>query len=92
MKWYYCALVIAFIVLGIWTLFPAPDASKLCLIGYYAHCSFTPLGTGICTHPQFPLGISGEFHQKRWVFWFSFCSRANLVCFETQRALLTVEL
>jgi polyferredoxin len=47
MKWYYWLGTIIFIVLGIWTLIPAP-ASKPCLLGYYAHCSFTPISTLIC--------------------------------------------
>jgi len=41
-------------VMGVWTVVPAP-ASKSCLLGYYAHCSFTPIGTIIC------LVISGAF-------------------------------
>ena len=36
-----------FLILGITTLMPAP-ASKPCLLGYYAHCSFTPVSTIIC--------------------------------------------
>ncbi|HBT40457.1 MAG: hypothetical protein H5T93_08010 [Pseudothermotoga sp.] len=35
----------------IWTLLPIPGASKPCLIGYYAHCSFTPISTIICWIP-----------------------------------------
>jgi len=34
-------------LLGVWTVVPAP-ASKPCLLGYYAHCSWTPLSTVIC--------------------------------------------
>ncbi|MCD6095428.1 MAG: hypothetical protein J7J99_02540, partial [Thermoprotei archaeon] len=47
MKWYWWASVIFFIILSILTLIPAP-ASKPCLLGYYAHCSFTPISTIIC--------------------------------------------
>lgn len=47
MKWYYWAGVVASSALGIMTLIPAP-ASKPCLLGYYAHCSFTPVSTVIC--------------------------------------------
>ncbi|MBS7606698.1 hypothetical protein KEJ14_02520 [Candidatus Bathyarchaeota archaeon] len=32
---------------GLSTFIPTP-ASKPCLLGYYAHCSFTPLSTIIC--------------------------------------------
>jgi len=46
-KWYWWVLVVVFVALGISTLVPAP-ASKPCLLGYYAHCSFTPVGTIIC--------------------------------------------
>uniref|UniRef100_A0A7J2U2W5 DUF3311 domain-containing protein n=1 Tax=Ignisphaera aggregans TaxID=334771 RepID=A0A7J2U2W5_9CREN len=47
MKWYHWAGVIIFVVLGITTLIPAP-ASKPSFLGYYAHCSFTPISTVIC--------------------------------------------
>lgn len=46
-KWYWWLLVAIFAVLGISTLVPAP-ASKPNLIGYYSHCSFTPISTVIC--------------------------------------------
>ena len=38
------ALIIGGIVSGIMTLIP-DEASKLCYLGYYAHCSFTPFST-----------------------------------------------
>jgi len=47
LKWYWWLAVAVFVVLGIWTLIPAP-ASKLCLLGYYAHCSFAPISTIVC--------------------------------------------
>jgi len=47
LKWYHWAGVIIFVVLGITTLIPAP-ASKPSFLGYYAHCSFTPISTVIC--------------------------------------------
>ena len=47
MKWYHWAGVIIFVILGITTLIPAP-ASKPSFLGYYAHCSFTPISTVIC--------------------------------------------
>jgi polyferredoxin len=47
LRWYYWAGVIVFVVLGVTTLIPAP-ASKPSLLGYYAHCSFTPISTVIC--------------------------------------------
>jgi hypothetical protein len=47
MKWYWWAFTAIFIILGIITLVPA-SASKPSLLGYYAHCSFTPVSTLIC--------------------------------------------
>jgi len=47
LKWFYWVGVIVSVVLGITTLIPAP-ASKPSLLGYYAHCSFTPISTIIC--------------------------------------------
>jgi len=47
LKWYYWVGVIVFFVLGAATLIPAP-ASKPSFLGYYAHCSFTPISTIIC--------------------------------------------
>jgi len=44
MKWYYWLGSILFVLLGFWTLIPA-EAGKPCLLGYYAHCSFTPIST-----------------------------------------------
>ena len=44
MKWYWWLLVAIFALLGAWTLVPAP-ASKPSLLGYYVHCSFTPVST-----------------------------------------------
>jgi len=43
---FWAGVVIA-VALGISTLIPAP-ASKPCLLGYYAHRSFTPISTIIC--------------------------------------------
>jgi len=47
MKWYWWLLTTIFAVLGISTFIPA-SASKPCLLGYYAHCSFTPVSAVIC--------------------------------------------
>lgn len=44
MKWYWLALTIIFIVLGILTLVPAP-VSKPNLIGYHSICPFAPVST-----------------------------------------------
>lgn len=45
-KHYWVGVIVA-AILGIITLIPAP-ASKACLLGYYAHCTFTPASTAIC--------------------------------------------
>ncbi|RLF00136.1 MAG: hypothetical protein DRJ59_07420 [Thermoprotei archaeon] len=47
MKLYFWVGVLIAIVLGISTLVPAP-AGKSCLLGYYAHCPFTPINTVTC--------------------------------------------
>jgi hypothetical protein len=33
------------LLLAVWTLIPSAAASKACLLGYKAHCSFTPIST-----------------------------------------------
>lgn len=33
---------------GLSTLLPQASASKPCYLGYYAHCTFTPISTLIC--------------------------------------------
>ena len=44
-QWIILAILI---VLGATTLFPAAGASKPCMLGYYAHCTFTPISTVLC--------------------------------------------
>lgn len=47
----YIALLILttiFTLCAIWTLLPVPGASKASLLGYFAHCSFTPISTVMC--------------------------------------------
>jgi len=46
MRWHKILIVIA-ILAGVSTLIPA-SASKACFLGYYAHCSYTPVSTIIC--------------------------------------------
>jgi len=46
MKWYNILIIIA-ILAGVSTLIPAL-ASKPCYLGYYAHCTFTPISTIMC--------------------------------------------
>lgn len=41
-------LTILFTLAAISTLLPQASVSKSCLLGYKAHCSFTPISTIIC--------------------------------------------
>ncbi|MCK4594427.1 hypothetical protein KAU45_07985 [bacterium] len=41
-------LTIVFTLAAISTLIPSPSASGECLIGYKAHCTYTPVSTAIC--------------------------------------------
>ncbi|HCL00738.1 MAG TPA: hypothetical protein DHW42_11620 [Candidatus Marinimicrobia bacterium] len=45
---YLIALTIIFILAAISTLIPQTSASKACMLGYYAHCTWTPISTIIC--------------------------------------------
>lgn len=47
MKKKYRVLFILSLVAAVLTAIPA-EASKPCFLGYYAHCSFTPISTAIC--------------------------------------------
>ncbi len=38
-------IAIILLILGGLTLLPSPGASKACLLGYKAKCSFTPIST-----------------------------------------------
>jgi len=41
-------LTIIVTIAALWTIVPQASASKSCLIGYKAHCTFTPVSTLIC--------------------------------------------
>ncbi|MGC9363600.1 MAG: hypothetical protein ACP5FZ_03420 [Fidelibacterota bacterium] len=41
-------LTILFTLAAISTILPQASASKACPLGYYAHCTFTPVSTLIC--------------------------------------------
>jgi len=47
MKLRYKVPLIVATLAAVSTVVPAP-ASRPCLLGYYAHCSYTPLSTLIC--------------------------------------------
>jgi hypothetical protein len=50
-KWFLFVLffagAISSAISAIWTLIPDSSASKECMLGYLAHCSFTPISTMI---------------------------------------------
>ena len=57
------ALTIVLTLAGLSTLVPQASASKACVLGYLAHCSFTPWSTLIC----FALaGMSCKIRKKRF--------------------------
>ncbi len=41
-------VTIMFTLLAISTLIPQASASKDCILGYKAHCTFTPWSTAVC--------------------------------------------
>ena len=46
--WWLFVLTIVFTLGTLSTLIPTEGVSKVCLLGYKAHCSFTPISTIIC--------------------------------------------
>ncbi|MBN1482761.1 hypothetical protein EH223_12300 [candidate division KSB1 bacterium] len=42
------SLTIIITLAALWTIVPQATASKVCLIGYKAHCTFTPISTIVC--------------------------------------------
>lgn len=49
--WVLFSLTLFFTLLAISTIVPSERASKVCMIGYKAHCTFTPISTIICVIP-----------------------------------------
>ena len=49
--WFLFSLTLFFTLLAISTIIPSERASKVCMIGYKAHCTFTPISTIICAIP-----------------------------------------
>jgi len=49
--WFLFILTLIFTMLALLTIMPSDRASKLCMIGYNAHCTFTPISTLICLIP-----------------------------------------
>ena len=46
--WLLFAITILLALAAISTIIPSTSASKECILGYKAHCAFTPLSTLIC--------------------------------------------
>jgi len=44
----FVAMIGGLIYAAVLTAAPSEKASKLCLLGYKAHCTFTPISTVIC--------------------------------------------
>jgi hypothetical protein len=44
----FMAMIGGWIYASVLTAIPSEKASKLCLLGYKAHCSFMPISTIIC--------------------------------------------
>jgi hypothetical protein len=42
------ACTILFTLMAISTVVPQASASKVCMLGYKAHCTFTPVSTFVC--------------------------------------------
>jgi hypothetical protein len=49
--WVLFLLTLVFTLAAVSTIMPSYGASKLCLIGYNAHCTFTPISTLFCIIP-----------------------------------------
>jgi len=46
--WLLLSLTILLTLAALSTLLPTPGIHKACLLGYMAHCSFTPISTILC--------------------------------------------
>ncbi len=49
--WLLFILTLIFTLAALSTIIPSESASKLCMIGYNAHCTYTPISTIICIIP-----------------------------------------
>ena len=47
----FMGITIFFTLCTLSTLIPAEQASKACMLGYKAHCTFTPVSTILCAIP-----------------------------------------
>ena len=53
------------LILGLLTLVPSPGASKACLLGYKAKCSFTPISTLIMLEAAAVLFIIRQYRLEQ---------------------------
>jgi hypothetical protein len=49
--WLLFILTLFFTLAAVSTIMPSDRVSKLCMIGYKAHCTFTPISTLLCIIP-----------------------------------------
>jgi hypothetical protein len=49
--WALFILTLFFTLMAVSTIMPSYGASKECMIGYKAHCTFTPISTLLCVIP-----------------------------------------
>ena len=62
--WLLFSLTLFFTFLALLTILPSDSASKVCMIGYKAHCTFTPVSTIICL---IPAGITCFIRKRFYV-------------------------
>ncbi len=49
--WILFVITLVFTLAAVSTILPSYSASKACMIGYKAHCTFTPISTILCIIP-----------------------------------------
>jgi len=64
MGWKWGTVFAVAIGMGILTLFPSSTVSKVCFLGYKAHCSFTPVSTAICVAITYVIYWQGRKREK----------------------------
>lgn len=64
--WLLLGLTVVFTLLALLTIMPSDEASKICMIGYKAHCTFTPISTILCI---IPAGITCFIRKRFFVLY-----------------------
>ncbi len=62
--WLLFILTLVFTLAALSTVIPSESASKLCMISYKAHCTYTPISTIICI---IPAGITCFIRKRLFV-------------------------